>query len=116
MWGTQRAQVSSGGVFHPVQHWNWGLKAQFTAVTALTSLIVSGLHSPEELTPVTSADGKWPAGDPFVGVLILDGDGTYCPCNLVPWEGFWVPHIPNLLWPLLGVSVSSVPEESTLCP
>lgn len=98
--------MSSGGVFHPVQQ----------SEDCSDPIIVSGLHSPEELTPVTSADGKWLAGDPFVGVLIIDGDGTYCHCNLVPWEGFWVLHIPNLLWPLLGVSVSSVPEESTLCP
>lgn len=92
------------------------------AVAALTPLIIPGLHSPEELTPVTSADGKWPAGDPFVGVLILDGDGTY---NLVlqPAPATWFLgkvsgyHTYQTSSGLsLGVSVSSVPEESTLCP
>lgn len=50
MWGTQRAQVSSRGVFHSVQDWNWCPKAQFMAVTALTrppppSLVCTPLKS-----------------------------------------------------------------------
>lgn len=39
------------------------------------------------------------------GVLIIDasiGDGVHCHCSLVPREGFWVVHIPKLLWPILG--------------
>lgn len=63
-------------------------------------------HLSQGLTPVTSADGRWLAGESILGgILIIAasvGDGTHCHCSLVPREGFWVSHLPKLLWPLLG--------------